>query len=186
MTSKSITPRELYERISQGLSINLIDVRTPVEFQEIHADIAKNIPLDRLTPSALGIHPNANDPVYVICRSGARGSQACQSLQRSGFANVVNVEGGTMAWANEGLPVIRGKKAVSLERQVRMVAGGIVAVGSVLALVHDPRWALLSGFIGAGLFQAGLFDNCMMAMLLAKMPWNQAKGESAKKWMAKI
>ncbi len=181
MTSNSITPKELYEQISQGLSINLIDVRTPVEFQEIHVDIAKNIPLDRLSPSALGLHPNAKDPVYVICRSGARGSQACQSLQRSGLANVVNVEGGTMAWANDGLPVIRGKKAVSLERQVRMVAGGIVFLASVLALAHDPRWAILSGFIGAGLFQAGLFDNCMMAMLLAKMPWNQAKGESAKK-----
>ena len=80
-----------------------------------------------------------------------------------------------IAWANAGLPVIRGKKIVSLERQVRMVAGGLVLVASLLALLHDPRWAVLAGLIGAGLFQAGLFDNCMMAMLLAKMPWNQAK-----------
>ena len=175
MASQSITPKELFERISQGNSVNLIDVRTPNEYQEIHVDIAKNIPLDRLNPSTLGLDANSNEPLYVICRSGARGSQACQSLLRLGLANVVNVEGGTMAWANAGLPVIRGKKTVSLERQVRMVAGGLVLLTSILAVAHDPRWAILSGLIGAGLFQAGLFDNCMMGMLLAKMPWNQAK-----------
>jgi hypothetical protein len=56
-----------------------------------------------------------------------------------------------------------------------MLAGGLIFLTSILAVAHDPRWAILSGLIGAGLFQAGLFDNCMMGMLLAKMPWNQAK-----------
>jgi len=175
MAANSITPKELFERISQGNSVTLIDVRTPAEYQEIHVDIAKNIPLDRLNPSALGLDANSTEPVYVICRSGARGSQACQSLLRSGLNHVVNVEGGTMAWASAGLPVIRGKKIVSLERQVRMLAGGLIFLSSVLALVHDPRWAVLAGLIGAGLFQAGLFDSCMMGMCLAKMPWNQMK-----------
>lgn len=175
MASNSITPKELFDRISQGNSVTLIDVRTPAEYQEIHVDIAKNIPLDRLNPSALGLDANSNEPVYVICRSGARGSQACQSLLRSGLNHVVNVEGGTMAWASAGLPVIRGKKAVSLERQVRIIAGGLIVLTSILALMHDSRWALLAGFMGAGLLHAGLFDNCMMAMCLAKLPWNQTK-----------
>ena len=175
MASHSITPKELFDLVSQGNATNLIDVRTPTEYQEIHVDIAKNIPLDRLNPSALGLDPSAKDPVYVICRSGARGSQACQSLLRSGLSNVVNVEGGTMAWASGGLPVIRGKKAVSLERQVRMVAGSLILTFSVLAYVHDPRWAILAGLMGAGLLHAGLFDSCMMGLCLAKMPWNQTK-----------
>ena len=88
---------------------------------------------------------------------------------------MVNVEGGTVAWAQAGLPVIRGKKSISLERQVRMVAGSLVLITSILAVMHDARWGILSGLIGAGLLQAGLFDNCMMGMWLAKMPWNQAK-----------
>lgn len=175
MSNQTISPKELFEIISQGKSINLIDVRTPAEYQEIHVQVAKNIPLDKLNPSALGVDSGSNEPVYVICRSGARGSQACQSLLGAGLSNVVNVEGGTMAWAKAGLPVNRGKKTVSLDRQVRMVAGGLVLIFSVLALVHDVRWAILSGLMGAGLFQAGLFDSCMMGMMLAKMPWNQAK-----------
>jgi hypothetical protein len=94
---------------------------------------------------------------------------------RAGLANVVNVEGGTMAWAKAGLPVVRGKKTISLDRQVRMIAGTLILVTSTLAFLHDPRWAILSGLIGAGLLHAGLFDSCMMGMCLAKMPWNQAK-----------
>jgi rhodanese-related sulfurtransferase len=173
MSTQTISPKELYQLITQGNAINLIDVRSPAEYQEIHVDIAKNIPLDRLNNSDLGLDSNSKQPLYVICRSGARGSQACQSLLRSGLSNVVNVEGGTMAWANAGLPVTRGKKTVSLNRQVQMTVGSLVLVTSALALIHDPRWALLSALMGAGLLYAGAFDSCMMGMCLAKMPWNQ-------------
>jgi rhodanese-related sulfurtransferase len=175
MSSQTISPKQLFELMSHGKSIHLVDVRTPAEYQEIHVDIAKNIPLDKLSPSALGVDPNSTEPIYVICRSGARGSQACQSLLGSGLSNVVNVEGGTMAWAQAGLPVTRGKKTIALDRQVRMLAGSLIFLFSLLALVHDTRWAILSGLMGAGLLHAGLFDSCMMGMCLAKMPWNQAK-----------
>lgn len=175
MSTQTITPKSLYDLISKGNSVHLVDVRTPAEFQEIHVDVAKNVPLDRLDPATLGLDPQSKEPLYVICRSGTRGSQACQSLLRSGLSNVVNVEGGTMAWAQAGLPVIRGKKSVSIDRQVRMVAGSLVLIASILAVTLDARWGILSGLIGAGLLQAGLFDSCMMGMWLAKMPWNQAK-----------
>ena len=175
MSTQTITPKSLYDLISKGNSVHLVDVRTPAEFQEIHVDVAKNVPLDRLDPATLGLDPQSNEPLYVICRSGARGSQACQSLLRSGLSNVVNVEGGTMAWAQAGLPVIRGKKSVSIDRQVRMIAGSLVLLASILAVTLDARWGILSGVIGAGLLHAGLFDSCMMGMWLAKMPWNQAK-----------
>ena len=175
MSSQSITPNALFEMISRGESIHLIDVRTPSEFQEIHVDIAKNVPLDRLNPAALGMESGSQRPVYVICRSGVRGRQACQSLLRSGLTNVVNVDGGTMAWAQAGFPVIRGKKTVALDRQVRIIVGLLVLICSLLAVYSDPRWAVLSAVMGAGLLHAGIFDSCMMAMCLTKMPWNQAK-----------
>ena len=175
MSTQTITPKSLYDLISKGNSVHLVDVRTPAEFQEIHVDVAKNVPLDRLDPATLGLDPQSKEPLYVICRSGVRGSQACQSLLRSGLSNVVNVEGGTMAWAQAGLPVIRGKKSVSIDRQVRMIAGSLVLLASILAVTLDARWGILSGVIGAGLLHAGLFDSCMMGMWLAKMPWNQAK-----------
>ena len=79
-----------------------------------------------------------------------------------------------------GLPVVRGQKAISLERQVRIAAGLIVLVSGVVALLASPP---LSGFaagaaaaVGGGLVFAGVTDSCMMGMLLAKMPWNQVNG----------
>lgn len=149
-------------------------MRTPLEFREVHVDFARNVPLDRLDPQSVQQTrgPNSVEPLYVICRSGSRGKQACEKLASVGV-HVVNVEGGTLAWDAAGLPVVRGKKAISLERQVRIVAGFLVLVGAVLAMVVHPYFAGLSAFIGAGLMFAGITDTCSMAMVLARMPWNQ-------------
>ncbi len=175
MSVNSITVQELGELLTNGQTIDLIDVRTPAEFQEIHVSIAKNLPLDQLSAANLAARRDPNQPLYVICRSGARGSQACVKLLKAGIENVVNVEGGTMAWDKAGLPVVRGKATLSLDRQVRIAAGFLAFCGAVLALTVDPRWALLSGCVGAGLMHAGITNSCMMGMMLAKMPWNQAK-----------
>jgi rhodanese-related sulfurtransferase len=164
---------------SAGTNVELLDVRTPVEFREIHVDFARNVPLDRLDVETLMAERNgsAREPLYVICRSGSRGKQACEKLAAAGL-NVTNVEGGTLAWEAAGLPVVRGKKAISLERQVRLVAGFLVLVGAVLAIAVHPYFAGLSAFIGAGLMFAGITDTCGMAMLLAKLPWNQIGGNA--------
>lgn len=174
----SISPLRLAELRNQGVNIDLVDVRTPVEFQEVHVDFARNVPLDRLTPeSAAGVRGTvATEPLYVICRSGGRGKQACEKLSTAGL-NVVNVEGGTMAWDQAGLPVVRGSgNAISLERQVRIAAGLLVLVGSVLGYFMHPYWLGLAAFVGAGLMFAGLTDTCGMGLLLARMPWNKQSG----------
>ena len=174
----TITPRELQQRIAAGSKVELIDVRTPVEYREVHADVARNVPLDRLDPAALRNACPPGEPLYVICRSGSRGRQACEQLAAAGLS-VVNVDGGTVAWEQAGLGVIRGKKAISLERQVRIAAGFLALTGSVLALTVHPYWAGLSAFIGAGLMFAGITDTCGMAMVLARMPWNQIRDTPA-------
>jgi rhodanese-related sulfurtransferase len=110
--------------------------------------------------------------LYVICRSGSRGKQACEKFLAAGYTNIINVEGGTQAWDQSGLPVVRGKKAISLERQVRIAAGLLVLIGSVLGVFY-PYWIGLSAFVGAGLTFAGITDTCGMGMILARMPWNQ-------------
>ena len=114
MNASSISPAQLAELCKEGKKIELIDVRTPVEFREVHVEIARNVPLDRLDAAALmqARNGSANEPLYVICRSGGRGQQACEKFLKAGFSNVVNVEGGTMACVEAGLPVVRGKKAI--------------------------------------------------------------------------
>jgi rhodanese-related sulfurtransferase len=179
MTVNAIKPQQLAELCKTGKKIDLIDVRTPVEFREVRVEIARNVPLDQLDPAVLMQTRNgsANDPLYVICRSGGRGQQACEKFLQAGFSNVFNVEGGTTACLETGLPVVRGKKAVSLERQVRIAAGSLVLLGVGLTFIH-PAFLGLSAFVGAGLIFAGITDTCGMGMLLARMPWNQCSTKS--------
>jgi rhodanese-related sulfurtransferase len=178
MVAATILVHELGNISEQGHAINLIDVRTPAEFREVHADIVRNIPLDRLDPQELkrALNGDLEKPCYIICRSGNRGKQACQKLAASGFENVINVEGGTQAWDAAGLPVVRGKKTISLERQVRIAAGFLVLLGVALAWFHSAFLAI-SAFVGGGLIFAGITDTCGMGMMLARMPWNQVASE---------
>lgn len=180
MSIATISPKELDALRQRGEPLDLIDVRTPAEFREIHATIARNVPLDRLDAQVIAASRNgaAGKPLYVICRSGKRGDQACQQLEKAGL-NVVNVEGGTLAWEQAGLPVVRGKKTIALERQVRIAAGSLVLLGVALGWFVHPVFYGLAAFVGAGLVFAGVTDTCGMGMLLARMPWNQVKEESA-------
>ncbi len=171
----TIDPVEVRELIDAGYNIDLVDVRTPAEYRGCHAEMARNIPLDDLNPDQLIAERGENpEPIYFICRSDSRGKKACEAVLKAGFEGVVNVAGGTVAWEDLGLPVVRGKQVLSLDRQVRLAAGSLVLVGLGLSLL-SPWWLALSAFVGGGLVFAGLTDSCGMATLLAKMPWNQVK-----------
>lgn len=177
-TIATISPDEFKELQQNGKDVELIDVRTPVEFREVHVAGARNVPLDSLDPNRVISERGEEDtPLYVICRSGNRAKTACEKFVAAGFENVVNVEGGTQACVDAGLTVVRGKKAISLERQVRIAAGFLVLVGVGLSWFH-PAFLAISAFVGAGLMFAGITDTCGMGMMLAKMPWNQVKNDS--------
>jgi rhodanese-related sulfurtransferase len=171
----SISPDELAKLFQNHQTVALIDVRTPVEYREVHVANARNVPLDRLDPAAvMSTSPHlANHPLYLICHKGSRGETACEKFLKAGFANVFNVEGGTQACIAAGLPVVRGKKTVSLDRQVRISAGSLVLLGVLLGRFLHPAWFILSGFLGAGLVFSGITNTCGMAWVLARMPWNQ-------------
>jgi rhodanese-related sulfurtransferase len=180
MTVTTISPHRLAELCKAG-TIDLIDVRTPMEFQELHAAVARNVPLDQLDPAAVmqARHGSKDEPLFLICRSGSRGRQACEKFLAAGFINVINVEGGILACADAGLSIVRGKGAISLERQVRIAAGSLVLAGLLLGWLVHPAFLGLSAFVGAGLVFAGITDTCGMGMLLARMPWNHAKDVAA-------
>lgn len=174
MSINTISPKQLHDIVQSGQDVELIDVRTPVEYREVHVGFARNVPLDQLDAAKIAVgRDGSGQPLYVICRSGSRAKQACEKFVATGYTNVVNVEGGTQAWDQAGLPVVRGKKSISLERQVRIAAGSLVLIGALLGYFAHPYWIGLSAFVGAGLVFAGITDTCGMGMLLARMPWNQ-------------
>ena len=172
---KTIKPSEFQSVLAANPGAKVLDVRTPVEFAEVHVPQAQNIPLDQLDPqSLLGTEQlSKGQPVYLLCRSGGRASQAAEKFNKVGCADAVVVEGGTLAWIDAGLPVVRGTaKVISLERQVRIAAGSLVLTGVLLAIFVHPYCIGLSAFVGGGLVFAGITDWCGMGLLLAKLPWN--------------
>jgi rhodanese-related sulfurtransferase len=176
---RTITPGELHELFASGRPVQLIDVRTPAEFREVHAAGARSVPLDRLDPAAFPCGGPDAAPVYLICQSGSRGRAVCERLIAAGRPDVVNVEGGTLAWEAAGLPVVRGKMAVSLERQVRIAAGSLVLIGVGLGALVHPYLLGVAAFVGAGLVFSGITDTCGMGLLLARMPWNREGSQNA-------
>lgn len=180
MSVPFLSAADFAQRLKQTANLDVIDVRTPAEFREVHLEIAQNIPLHRLRPADVVQSRAAGKagPIYVVCQSGGRGRQACEMFHAAGFTNVVNIEGGTKACIDAGLPVVRGQKTISIERQVRIAAGSLILLGALLAWLIHPAFFALSIFVGAGLVFAGITDTCGMAILLSYMPWNQCATQS--------
>lgn len=170
-TLTKMTVRDLEERLSRGERLQLIDVRSPQEYNETHVPCALNLPLEQIENRMGDLH--ADSPIVAICQSGRRAEMAQPMLSRAG-APVYVLEGGTSAWVNEGLDVVGETSAkLPLMRQVQLVVGPLALIGAVLAITVNPMWAILPAFIGLGLSIAGATGFCGMGLMLSKMPWNR-------------
>jgi len=165
---------QLSKALAAGQSVRVLDVRTPGEFENQHIPGAYNVPLDQLAEHAPELRAVTGCEVVLVCQSGQRAQRAESLLRDAGMPGVHILEGGMAAWTKEDYPIRRTRARVSLERQVRIAAGTLVALGSVAALMATPLWALVPAVIGAGLVFAGITDTCGMGMLLAKLPYNRA------------
>ncbi len=150
----------------------LLDVRTPAEFASVHIPGSYNVPLDLLREHRDELRDHLDEDAVLICRSGARAGQAEGLLAATGLSNLHVLAGGITAWEGNGAPVNRGPERWDLERQVRLVAGGLVLSG-VLASVVAPKAKWLSAAIGAGLSGAAVTNSCAMGALLSKLPYNR-------------
>ena len=96
---RSIDVRELKRRRDADAPLTLIDVREPYEVELAEIEGAKLIPLGQIEERA-GEIERGND-IVVFCHAGVRSARAVQLLQRSGFTNIYNLEGGIDAWSVE-------------------------------------------------------------------------------------
>lgn len=172
---------DLCERVS-ALALNqensglfFIDVRSPIEFENEHIDSALNIPLNELE-SRIGEVPRQGK-IVLVCRSGMRAERAAYTLMGQGLKPVV-LEGGLLAWRKSGLPVLKGKQMLPIERQIQLIVGIGVLSGIALGLILSPYFFILPAFFGAGLTFAGLSGTCGLAIILQKAPWNKLPGRS--------
>ncbi|HBC89375.1 MAG TPA: hypothetical protein DCZ94_20740 [Lentisphaeria bacterium] len=159
--------------VSDGGASSVIDVRTGAEFEGEHIPGSRLIPLDQIELRADEVRAAAA-PRLLLCRSGNRASMSKKTLEKLHVAGLSVIDGGIIAYEKSGGKTVKGRAIISLERQVRIVAGSMVLTGVLLGFFIHPAFLILSGFVGAGLIFAGITDWCGMGFLLMKMPWNQS------------
>ena len=175
----TITPGQLHYEQLYGHRPAVLDVRTHAEYRAGHIPGAKLLPIQEFDPEAVTEHlgrPHAGhqETLYLTCQAGPRAQAAAERLQQAGFHNLALIEGGTKAWEDAGLPLVRQGRTISLERQVQIAIGSLLLFKVLLGFsVHELFFAL-TAVIGAGLIVAGTTRWCGMAELIARLPWNRS------------
>jgi rhodanese-related sulfurtransferase len=171
-TVQSITPAVLRKLTEEGRAPRLLDVRTPAEFRTSHIPGSYNVPLHTLREHRAELRSHLDEDIVLVCRSGARASQAEQALAEVGLPNLRVLDGGMNAWEAASAPVKRGPERWDMERQVRLVAGSIVLTTGLIGILV-PGAHLIGTAVGAGLTYAALSNSCAMGVLLSKLPYNR-------------
>jgi rhodanese-related sulfurtransferase len=152
-------------------AVTVLDVRSPAEFETTHIAGSYNLPLDLVGEHAAQLAARLDRKVVLVCQSGVRADQARQRLAGTGMDNLHVLKTGVPGFTAAGGQVVHGRPRWALERQVRLVAGGLVLAG-VLASRWAPKSVVLAGGIGAGLTASALTDTCTMGRLLSALPHN--------------
>lgn len=164
--------KEVIESEASNTTVDFINVCTPAEYKEKHIKGVRSVPLDTLHTHITGL--NQKKTVYIHCRSGNRGRKAIEKLQSLGVtAELVNVEGGLLAWEEAGHETGSHTTRLPLMRQVFIGAGGLVLGGVLLTHFVGYAFILIPLFVSLGLLVSGFTGWCGMALLLNKMPWNK-------------
>ncbi len=179
------TPRQVQEWLRSGEAV-LVDVREADEHARERITGARLLPLSRFDPREAASLVKPGQRLVLHCRGGTRSADAARRVlplatQTSTGVTVVSMAGGVEAWKKETLPTERntGIAGVSIMRQVQLVVGTAVLVGSALAWFVHPALVAIPAFLGAGLAFAGASGTCALATVLGMMPWNKRAGTTA-------
>lgn len=180
-----VDPATVIDWMSDPDAVTVIDVRSPAEFETRHIAGSYNLPLDLVGEHAAQLAARLDRKVVLVCQSGVRASQAQRRLTGTGMDNLRVLETGVPGYAEGGGQVVQGRHRWALERQVRLVAGGLVLAG-ILASRWTPKSALLAGGIGAGLTASALTDTCTMGRLLSALPYNRGTKADAQQMLDRL
>ena len=164
--------KEVIESEASNTTVDFINVCTPAEYKEKHINGVRSMPLDTLHTQVSEL--NQKKTVYIHCRSGNRGRQAIEKLQALGVtAELINVEGGLLAWGEAGYETASHTNRLPIISQVFIGAGTLILGGVLFAHFINYAFILIPLFVSLGLLISGITGWCGMALLLSKMPWNK-------------
>lgn len=181
---RDVSPLDVHRWLKAGEAV-LIDVREADEHARERIAAARLVPLSKFDAECVK-GARADQRVVFHCRGGKRAADACRMAIAAADpgVEVFNMSGGIEAWKLASLPVESCASAVargmiSVLRQVQLVIGVLLLVGSALAWFVHPGFLIVPAFLGAGLTFAGASGTCMLASLLSVMPWNKVCGPCA-------
>jgi thioredoxin len=102
---ESLHPKEFAEKIKTTDHPQILDVRTPDEFESEHIDNAKNVNWNGDDFEAKAASYDKSKPVFVYCLSGGRSKKAATKLKELGFDTVYELDGGLLNWNEEGFGI---------------------------------------------------------------------------------
>ena len=102
---EELSPAEAKSEIDAG-GVALVDTREPHEYEEAHIEGGRLVPPGVLPDEIASVVPDQSQRVILYCRSGNRSGKAAQEMSELGYENVANVDGGILAWQEQGLPVV--------------------------------------------------------------------------------
>ena len=110
-----LNPIDFQKQLVQDDSnVLLLDVRTPEEFEGGHIQNAINLDYNHSNFESQISKLDKSKKVFVYCLSGGRSSSAVSILEKKGFTNIVELEGGMMAWRKDGFEEVIGKAKTSI------------------------------------------------------------------------
>jgi thioredoxin 1 len=105
---QTIPVDQFEQKMAQTPNVQLVDVRTADEYSEGHLKNARNMNVNREDYKEQFGTLDKNRPVFVYCLSGGRSGNAAKIMEKMGFKEIYNMEGGIMKWDNAGKPIEHG------------------------------------------------------------------------------
>jgi len=147
---EEIQPFEAQQEIEGG-GVVLIDTREPHEYQEAHLENGKLVPPGLLADEIEATAPDKSARTIVYCRSGNRSALAAAQMEALGYTDVASMEGGIIAWQEQGLPIVSatGMTAEQRERYSRHTLLPEVGPDGQVKLLNAKVLLLGAGGLGA-------------------------------------
>lgn len=102
---RTITTEQLGQMLEVSEAFELINVHIPYEGELPQTDAF--IPFDTVAENLDLLPSEKGAPIVLYCKSGRMSEIAAAELARLGYTNVSHLEGGFVAWANAGRPLIQ-------------------------------------------------------------------------------
>ena len=135
--NQTLNVEEFEKQLIATKGEQLIDVRTPQEFERYRIASAKNINFNSVDFRGEIEKLDKTKPVLIYCLSGARSSSAMSVFRKAGFKTVYNLSGGINAWSKDGKPIdqdLSGKGELSSQDYAAIIS----SEGYVLVDYYAP------------------------------------------------